>query len=191
MQTIPISEASDEQLRACATLILGIDDDAVRGADRPTLMALISPARPQTWEEGTIKVPDAPPPPAQTGQVEAVAPKADLTFLENLTEVFGPLTRFKIISTNMPGGNHPAHPCVNGKQIVLQRNMLIDAPYAFYVALINAKVGDPYEVPGEHGKPPTVAYAEITNYPLTDVVLPPQEAIDEWRARTADKLLAA
>ena len=192
MQTINIADATDDQLRTCATLILGIDEDAVRNAaDRPALMALIHPARPQTWDDGTIRVPDAPPPLAQTGQAAPIAPKAEMTFLENLTEQFGPLTRFKIIPTNMPGGNHPAHPCVNGRQLVMQRNMLIEAPYAFYLALQNAKIGDSYEVENGPGKPPTTMYADISNYPLSEVALPSPEEIAAWHAQNGQRLLAA
>lgn len=190
MQTIPITSASDDQLRACATLILGIDEDAVRNAaDRPSLMALISPARPQTWEEGTIRIPDAPPPLAQTGQLESITPTADVTLFSHLTEDFGPMTRFTIISTNMPGGNHPASPIVNGRLLVMQRNMRIEAPYAFYLALRNANIGAPYEIDNGQGKPPGIGYADVTNYPLSDVIEPPKDEIAAWHAKNGKRLL--
>lgn len=187
MDKILISAANDDQIRAFAEVVCGIDAEKIGEANtRAKLLAVLG----AVWTQEHITVPTAPTA-MQDGQTMPAVPLPDVTHLPHMTEEFGPITMFKIISTNMPGGNIPAHPCVNGRQLVMQRNMLIAAPYAFYLALRNANTGDPYEVENGPGKPPTIMFTDVTNYPLTDVTLPSKAAIDEWHARVGPKLLAA
>ena len=189
MQTIPITAATDNQLRECAKVVLMQDEDAVNNCkSRAELLALIGPAAPEAWGDN-IQVPDAAPAATQTGQAEPAVRAPDQVFLENLTDEFGPLTRFTIIATDMVGGKHPAHPCVNGRQLVMQRNMLIEAPYAFYLALKNARTGAPYEIENGLGRAPDIGFSEVTNYPLTDEQLPSKEEIAAWHARNGSREL--
>lgn len=186
MQKINITDATDEQIRAFAISLQLDEDGAIASArDRADLMAVLGPA----WSDDYIFAEE---PDNERGA--APVPVAQVKLDTGRDD--GPLVQFKILQTDMPGGKHPAHPCVNGKMLVMQRNMLIDAPYAYFLALQNARVGVVEQGQDQRGsdggmRPGDMTPTEVTNYPLSEVRLPPQHQIDAWHARNGGRLLAA
>jgi hypothetical protein len=94
-----------------------------------------------------------------------------------------PMVTLKILPTDRPGGNEPAHPSINGSPpMVIQRNKLVSIPYDFYLDLKQA--GGTKVTPGE--KPTDdLIHTDYFDYPMTDIVLPSQEEIDRWQAYTS------
>lgn len=184
MKKIDILEASDDQLREFATTAQGLDvTDAKSRAD---LLAILGPA----WDQDYILVDDVTP---DTGAAAVPTPQVSYT-AGNRDD--GPMVKFKILQTDMPGGKHPAHPSVNGRMLVMQRNMLIEAPYAYFLDLQNAKVGVIEQGRDQQGadggmRPGDMTPTEVTNYPLSEVTMPPQAEIDAWHERNGGRLLAA
>lgn len=181
MQKIKITDATDDQLRAFA---ISLQLDVADAKSRADLFAVLGPA----WDQDFIMAEE------EDARGEAVTPIAQVSL--NTGRDDGPMVQFKIMQTEMPGGKHPAHPCVNGKMLVMQRNMLIEAPYAFYLALQNAIVGVMEQGPDQRSadggtRPGELIATEVTNYPLSEVRLPPQSEIDAWHARNGPRLLAA
>lgn len=175
---IEIKDATDDQIREFAETTLQVDTSEAR--NRAALMAAIGPA----WPNDFIMIAD----PERDAQGEIVTPTPVHTFDSSRDD--GPATTFKIMQTDMPGGKHPAAPDVNGRKLVIQRNVLVTAPYAFYLALTNAKVAVPHQDAGVPGLPaPEVQFTEVTNYPLSEVVLPPAADIAAWHARNGPRLL--
>lgn len=178
---IEITDATDDQIREFASTICGIDPEVIAPATtRAKLLAVLS----TVWTQEHISVPD----PARDAQGEIVTPTPVEVYDTSRDD--GPPTTFKILQTDMPGGKHPAAPDVNGRKLVIQRNILVKAPYAFYLALNDAKVAIPHQAPGVPGlPPPDVEFTEVTNYPLSEVVLPPAADIAAWHARNGPRLL--
>lgn len=182
MKRIPITEATDDQLRIFAETVQGLDISTCR--TRADLMGVIGP----TWEQDEIPVDDSE---AELGA--SVKPQAQIVLDTGRDD--GPTVQFKIIQTEMPGGKHPAAPSVNGRTLVMQRNMRIDAPYAYFLVLQNAIVGSVVQGPDQRGtdgamRPGDLIPVEVTNYPLSEVVLPPAHEIEAWHQRNGSKELA-
>lgn len=176
MRKILIADATDDQLRQFATEILQVE--VAPTAERGVVLALIQPA----WGADFISLPEI-----DDDLGDDVQHEADVVF--NTGRDDGPTTSFTILQTSMPGGKHPASPCVNGKMLVMQRNVRIDAPYAFYLALKNAQCGAIEQGEDQGNKPGALINVTVTNYPLSDVILPPQAEIDAWHARNGSRLL--
>lgn len=186
MQNVKITDASDDQIRAFAISLQLDEDGAVSKAKtRADLLAVLGPA----WSMDHILADE---PEAERG--DATTPVAQISLDTGRDD--GPMVKFKIMQTDMPGGKHPASPCVNGRMLVMQRGMLIEAPYAYFLVLENAKVGVVEQGADERGadggmRPGALTPTEVTNYPLSEVVRPPQSEIDAWHARNGGRLLAA
>lgn len=186
MQKIKIPDATDDQIRAFAnSLQLDEDGALTKARSRADLMAVLGPA----WDQDYVFAEEA-----DSERGEAAIPVSQVKL--NTGRDDGPLVQFKIMQTEMPGGKHPAHPCVNGKMLVMQRGMLIDAPYAYYLALQNAIVGvveQGADTTGADGqrRPGDLIPTQVTNYPLSEVRLPPQSEIEAWHLRNGGRLLAA
>lgn len=178
---IDITAATDDQIRDFASTICGIDPELLAPATtRAKLLAVLS----TVWTQEHITVPE----PERNDQGEIVEEVPVAQFDTGRDD--GPPTRFKILQTDMPGGKHPAAPDVNGKKLVIQRNVLVTAPYAFYLALANAKVAVPHQEQGTPGlPPPDVEFTEVTNYPMSEVTLPPAHEIAAWHKRNGGRLL--
>lgn len=186
MQKINITDATDEQIRAFAISLQLDEDGAIASArDRADLMAVLGPA----WSDDYIFAEES-----DGERGDTVTPVAQISLKTGRDD--GPLVQFKIMQTEMPGGKHPASPSVNGKMLVMQRGMLLEAPYAYYQVLQHAIVGvveQGADTAGADGqrRPGDLIPTQVTNYPLSEVRLPPQHEIDAWHARNGGRLLAA
>lgn len=181
MFKLAIENATDQQLRAFCETTLQLELTGIN--DRARVEALMRTA----WPNDFILVESEPV--GHSEQIEPVTPKPDMVFDTGRDD--GPPVSLKILTTDMPGGKHPAHPDVNGKMIVIQRNMLVTIPYAFYHAMLNAQVAVMNQEPDRDGKPGELVPTQVTNYPMSEVTLPPKHEIDAWRERNGSRLLAA
>jgi hypothetical protein len=129
----------------------------------------------------------APPGVADVAPAQAQTLEVGEPITEMPTSGFGywrnsPMVVCKIMSTDRPGGNEPAHPSINGSpHLVVQRNVLVRIPYDFYLVIKQA--GGTKLVPGAKAEDPLIAQHYL-EYPMSDVQLPPQAEIDAWRAKT-------
>jgi hypothetical protein len=180
MKTIPIGEATDGELSQFATDVLALDISGTAG--RADLLAAIG----QAWNLPHISVPVDE---GEGGEDAARVPLETLTTGRD----DGPLVMLKILPTDMPGGKHPAVVELVGGTgpKVIQRNMLVGIPYAYYLILQNAKPGVVDQGPEQNGRPGDLITTTVTNYPLSEVQLPPQHEIEAWHERTKNRLLAA
>lgn len=172
-KNIPIADASDSQIREFLTTFLQVEVGAA--SSRAELLAQLSKA----WQQEHIVVLDE-------GELELsdeqiVTPEVQA---KDLTTRYqdDPAVELKIGKTGYPGGEHPASPRVNGRQIVIQRDVLVKVPYRFYLALLNS-YEDQTRADPKTGHP---VVTRVTNFPLFDVKLPPQSEIDAWHERTRD-----
>ncbi len=184
MKQVPITDASPAELRAFAELKLGIDGISP-AMNRNTLIARITPAWPHDYievEETEEQHGDA----APLAQAAPSMPEPQQR-LKGGAGANDPKVRLKIATTSLPGGKHPVTVAVNGQTKVIQRNMVVDLPYRFYLALINAQVGDVSQddATGE------ITATEHTNYPMTVILMPGEDEIAAWHARTDNQLMPA
>lgn len=188
MKRIPIAEASDEQLKAFARDVQQIDN--IPDQRGKIIAALVESG----YTDDYI---------LSDGPAQDDGPADDLPAFSQIEEPqeqvykmptagFGywkdsPMVRLKILPTDRPGGNEPAHPSINCSPcLVIQRNKLVEIPHDFYLVLRQA--GGTKLVAG---KEPTDELVRIdySEYPMTDVELPPKEAIARWQAQTSDNEL--
>lgn len=182
MRKIAISQATDEQVRAFCETTLQLE--LVGVSTRQQLEAVMGTA----WPNDYILA-DDPFGGEDHEQIEVAVPVPQKVFDTGRDD--GPTVMVKILETNMPGGAHPAAPNVNGLTLVIQRGILVGIPYAFYAALQNAVVGSVHQGPDKDGKPGELITTNVTNYPMSEVQLPPRAEIDAWIARNGSRLLAA
>lgn len=171
----PIEEASDADLRAFAIDFMQLE--LAENATRAQTLAALS----KVWKQPFINVTASDD--AVQGDSPAVQPKVEA---KDLTTRYqdDPVVECIIGTTSYPGGEEPASPCVNGKMLVVPRNIKVKLPYRFYDALRNS-----YEDVSRPGPNNTITTTRTTNFPLQEVVLPPQSEIDAWHERTKDLVL--
>jgi hypothetical protein len=184
MKPIKISEATDEQLRKFATDVQQIENV-------PTERGRIIAALVESGHESDFIFVEGDASPDQDEPVEQFA-EPEETVHKMPTAGFGywknsPMVRLKILPTDRPGGNEPAHPSINGSPpLVIARNKLVEIPWDFYLVLKQA--GGTKLVSGALPTDDLVKL-DYSEYPMTDVVLPSRDAIAKWQARTGDNEL--
>lgn len=175
---IPLEDATDAQLRDHLTTFLQVElDDKVQ--TRAQLLAALATAG---WTQPHIFVAEEPA--MELASEQIVTPQAQARDLTARYED-DPVVELRIGKTGYPGGEHPASPIVNGRRLVIQRDVLVKIPYRYYLVLANAHEDQTRADPKGH--PVTT---RVTNFPLHDVKLPPQAEIDAWHERTKDAVAA-
>lgn len=179
MTSIPIATASEAQLREFAE-VQQYDIAHVRHGDVPGLLAVIQTA----WQGDTILavIEDgaaASPAFAQEAPVSLVATHS----LTGGTGANDPKVILKVGQTTYPGGSQPVPLGHNGTTVVLQRNILTEVPYRYYLVLQDAIRGDMSQEQRDDGKVGAMIQTEYTNYPLQHVTMPSAEEIAAWHAR--------
>lgn len=184
IKKIPISDATDEQLRDFAEM----QQLDVSGAKtRSALMALIGPI----WEHDYIPVSvteatvDEGGEPVELEQTQRV--HRPVGSVQGGAGASDPMVRLRIGYTTYPGGRDPVPVGVNGHTVVIQRNIDADVPYRFYHALLNAIRQEVDQTP-ETGE---ITVTDVTNYPLTIISMPGTAEIRAWEQETSRELLPA
>jgi hypothetical protein len=182
MNKLPIADAGTPQLIEFAKIqqIENVPTDRAK-----VIAALVESG----WTQDYILAADAAAPPgvADVAPAQAQTLEVGEPITEMPTSGFGywrdaPMVVCKIMSTDRPGGNEPAHPSINGSpHLVVQRNVLVRIPHDFYLVIKQA--GGTKLVPGAKAEDPLIAQHYL-EYPMSDVQLPTQAEIDAWRAKT-------
>lgn len=179
-----IHEASDTEIRDYAVNVKQVD---IAGCDtRAKLMAALGPV----MEDEFITVPDEEKI-VQLGQTAPVKPNIPTS--ERVVGGFdyGPIVYLKIMETEGVGGKHPATPSVNGREIPVSRSVLVGIPYSHYEVLAHSYNGSPSQADADGDSPKPIEYTHVTNYPLSEVRMPPQDEIDAWLTETGKRELGA
>lgn len=177
LKKIPLADATDDQLRDFAELTLQLDVTGT--SDRSNLLSLIQTAWPQDFlmaEEAAE---------ASDEQTQKIAPHAD-----RIAGGIGdndPKVILVVREDDKPGGKEPVALGVNGRTIVLQRNVRVEVPYRFYLNLRDAAYGSVVQ-------DPVTKEAVETQSPRYNIVvesLPTPAEIAEWHARVDDLVMPA
>jgi hypothetical protein len=184
MKKIPISEASDEQIAWFAKNVQQIADvPAKRG---PLLAALVQSGYDDDFilVEGDDQTDDN----QDIVQLQQPSPKVAKMPAAGFGYWRGsPMVTLKVLPTDRPGGNEPAHPSINGSPcLVIQRNVLVEIPYDFYLVLKQA--GGTKMLPGEKPTDPLIE-VDYYEYPMVDVTLPSPAEIAAWQKKTGSNEL--
>lgn len=183
MKKVPISDATDDQIRWFAQNVQQIADvPKARGA---MLAALLQSGHSDDFVlvEGASDEPlaEEQPLPDQFGLVSekpTPMPTSGFGFWRN-----SPMVTLRILPTDRPGGNEPAHPSINGSPpLVIQRNKLVSIPFDFYLVIKQA--GGTKVLPGEKPTDPLIL-VDYYDYPLQDVTLPTADEVRKWQAHTS------
>lgn len=180
---VTIAEATDDQLKAFAKDFQQIESiPAARGGVIAALMEsgwtndfvyVAGEAAAPVQAEQTAPVAQV----ARAGEKPAPMPTSGFSYWKD-----SPMVTLRIMPTDRPGGNEPAHPIINGSPaLVIQRNKLVEVPWDFYLVIKQA--GGTKLMPGADAKDDLVPQ-DYSEYPMTDVVLPSQAAVDAWIAKT-------
>lgn len=190
MKKKPIIDATGEELFTFATLILNLEGPP---RDRPGLLAaIINAGHDQDWivvsgeEEDALQLggsDEAVQVVSQYGNVGDPPAKMPPTGFPYWTRPEKgkpecPMVVLRILPTDRPGGNEPAHPIINNSPpLVIQRNKLVEIPHDFYLVLRQA--GGTKYLPGEKPNDPLIAI-DYFEYPMVDVILPDPRKVRAW-----------
>ncbi len=176
----PLTEATDAEIRDFCEL-QQLDVDSCRS--RADLLAALGPV----WEHDYIPTTRQAALEADEAAAQAQQTQAVVTHASRLVGGLGdkdPVFRLRIGTTSMPGGKEPVPVGVNGKTVVIQRNVDVDVPARYFFALENAIREEVTQDP----KTGEIDVTEVTNYPFNVITRPEPEEIAAWREQT-DKLL--
>lgn len=176
MIQIPIEDASDEQLFVF-TETMGL---APGDTDRNHVLATLQVA----WDKPFILVAE------ETVFPEDQFQQPELTIHGRMEGGAGdddPKVVVMIQQTTLPGGRDPVPVSVNGVARVVQRNMNVELPYRFYLALASAMRAEVHqdEITFETFE------TDFTNYPLQVLRPASLEAIRDWHRRVDNVLMPA
>lgn len=177
---IPITEASDQQVEDFLDM-MQLDRSETTG--RANLLALLATVHDEdhiivSVNEGSD----------QADQNEEAMPEPQQFPSFGQAYKSDPIWRMKIGTTPMPGGKQPVPVGVNGVVVVIQRDMVVDVPHRFYLALQAAI----QHTVTQNSKTRAIEEGEVSNYPITQIVKAPSpEEIAEWHERTGKIELGA
>jgi hypothetical protein len=183
MKKIPITEATDQQLKAFAS------DQQIENVPnaRGGILAALTEAG---WTGDYIFADgdEGPAASAEAPQLEPVAQyeEAGEKPLEMQPTGFAywrnsPMVVCRVMATDRPGGNDPAHPIINSSAaLIIPRGKLVKIPIDFYRVLKNAGGTKITHADDRPGLPPREIRQDYQEYPMQDVVLPSARAVAEW-----------
>lgn len=194
--TIPIEDATKEQLAAFAQQTLGLD--VPKNSSVAAIKAKIAAA----WDKDHITAladvdasetasnpaPAAPAPaPAAPAPAAPVAPAASSAGrMVSAGGARDPKVRLYIPSEERAGGNRAVFVGVNGRGILIPRDKEVDVAYRYYEALKNAVT----TVHREDQETRKLISYDAPAYPFQVRAMPPQAEIDAWFARTQGQFAA-
>lgn len=180
MLKIKITDASDDQIRSFALSLQLDEDGAITNAKgRADLLAVLGPA----WDQDYIFAE------ADEAPVQVQSAVRFAQHVKDFGPEFGPMTTFKIMTTEMPGGKHAAGPTVNGKMCKIDRGVLVSTNYAFYEALKHATGSIVEQAPDKDGKPGELVIIDASNYPMSEQQYPSDEELAEWHRKYGSREL--
>ena len=181
MIRIPIAKATDAQIRD----FCDVQQLELAGTTRSAMLAALSSA----WEHDHILAPAAAPEPADSAApAGAVSPRPQAQ--QRVSTGLGeddPKWLVEIGETEMIGGKDPVPVGVNGRAVVLQRNMRILLPHRYKLAL-DLAIRETVE---QDERSHEISTSRVRNYPLTVIEKPSDAAIAAWERRTAHVELGA
>lgn len=203
MKKVPIAEATVQQLRYHAAVVLGLDLPKIQNGGQ--LRAKIEAASPGTTEIQAEDVPDSP---AQAqaevtaadraAAVAAEVPQvtaANRAKLDALTprqaamHHHDPKIDILIPATPEPGGDRDVPFDINGTTFLVKRDTWATVPYRIYLVLKDAMETVYTPQQDDLGRL-SVASRDVYSYPFTSRNEPSEEEIAEWRERTDSVELA-
>lgn len=98
-----------------------------------------------------------------------------------------PIWLIEIGETEMPGGKDPVPVSVNGRALVLQRNMRIPLPHRYKLALDHAV----RETVDQDMRTSEITTSKVRNYPFQIIERPSEEEIRAWHQRNGGVELGA
>lgn len=168
MTRVPIAAASDEQLRAfCDVQQLELDNDTRSG-----MLAALG----VVWGHDFILVSENE---AASDQTASAFPTPQQAIPAGVAKD-DPIWLIEIGETDMPGGKDPVPVSVNGRALVLQRNMRIPLPHRYKLALDHAV----RETVDQDERTHEITTSKVRNYPFQVLERPSPEAIAAWEARS-------
>lgn len=174
-----IEKASDVELLEFAELTLQLPD-AKTASDRATLLGLIR----STWPNDYIFVDSAATPEADEAQADDVRAMARIKLGED-APADEPRWIIKISATELPGGKDPVPVGVNGRAVVIQRDMEAEVPHRYVEALQHAVRTAVTQDQRTH----EFHYTNFTNYPLEVIERPTRAEIEAWKEKSRDLVL--
>lgn len=178
-RTIPILEATADELRAFAQSHLGMSIHP--SAKLETVLAKVQAA----YFKDTIALPDADEPVELDAQADTdAAPKAVHVQPTNraagTSSSHDPKVRLRIEGHEGVGGKRSVPVGVNGVHMLIPRQKEVDVPYRYYLVLKNA-VRTHYQQDQETND---MIATEVPAYPFQVVKMPSEEEIEAWHERT-------
>jgi|GEM_PF-6168243 len=171
MIRIPIAKATDAQIRD----FCDVQQLELAKTTRSAMLATLSAA----WEHDYILAP-APDTPDASAPAGAASPQPQQRVSTGLGED-DPKWLVEIGETEMIGGKDPVPVGVNGRAVVLQRNMRIELPHRYKLAL-DLAIRETVE---QDERSHEISTSRVRNYPLTVIEKPSDAAIAAWEKRTA------
>lgn len=156
MKTIPIGEASEDQLRLFAINTLGIDIKA--SAKKETVLARIQAA----WNKPDIAIAESESEADSSGSMAVPQP---VTGAQQAPA--DGMVRLTIGVTEEAGGSDRVQLGVNGKVMLVPRGEVVEIPEAFFESLVHA-VQDKYESMRDGGMNPVPMKVQL--YPFQVLV---------------------
>lgn len=172
---LPISEATDAQI---FDFVEAMQLNPTT-RDRNALLGLLAPA----WSNTFILVPDDSGAPAtaqsEVDQLVQVQPQAR-QYGNETPGASDPKVELTIGYTEMPGGKDMVPVQVNGRNLILPRNVRVSIPYRFFLALEQAQRGEV----SQDEKSREISEVQVTNYPLNIHRRPSDEEIARFHRET-------
>jgi hypothetical protein len=177
MIQVPIDDASDDQLFAFAEN-MGLTPGST---ERPHVLSALQEA---AWIQPFILVSE------ETILAEDQDERPQIAVHSRMEGGAGaddPKVIVLIQKTTLPGGRDPVPVSVNGRAFVVQRDMNVEMPYRFYLALASAVRAEVHQDELTFERYET----NFTNYPLEVLERPTNQQIREWHARVDNELMPA
>lgn len=175
MSKIPLTDGTLPQLRHFASVTLGLEIPPT--ANTPTILAKIKAVQPDLTEF------DAPDVIGARNEGDNTPKRADLKGQLSTHYNDDPKATILIPSTRDKCGDWDVPVCVNGDQVLVQRDKEVEVPYRFVNALRDALEQQIDQTPARPGQPAIITSRMVHSYPFQLLDMPSKADIAEWSAR--------
>lgn len=177
-KTVPIADATDDELRTFAQQTLGVTFD--KKAKRETMLAKIQ----QLWTKDaiTVVVDEAP---EQSGTAPAAPVGKGANAMKSRGGRSDPQVELLINEQETPDGKRPVFVSVNGVGMLIPRNERVKVGYRYYEVLKNAT--KTIHTQDEEGN---IYSHDVPSYPFQVFAMPSPAEIDAWLKKTSQQFAA-